>query len=67
MLRSVDIPTTVLNIGDNAFYGIEKRFWSSHQSLLFYEIHSGCSSLSTVVLPTSVSSIGVKAFKGFII
>ena len=53
------IPTSVSNIGYNAFNGNGL----STVSIFLTVVHPGCSSLSTVIIPTSVSNIGKNAFQ----
>ena len=69
-LKSITIPSTVTNIGENAFYGcsnlgtvtIEGNSLKTIGTYAFYN----CRNLETVTIPNSVTSLGSDSFKNCI-
>jgi len=60
------VPSTVVEIGGAAFesnYFLQKVYLSDNMTTLKYKAFSGCTSLTSIAIPASVTSIGTYAFR----
>ena len=65
-LTKIEIPSSVTEIGDMAFYNCKSLAdvkLSTSLKTIGYSVFSGCSALQNVVIPSSVTSIGELAFE----
>ena len=66
-LKSIKIPTTVINICRNAFYGctsLESAELSEGLQTISNYAFYNCSSLKSIVIPNTVETVGEKVFVG---
>ena len=64
-LTSIDIPSSVKTIGQNAFSGcrsLESINLPENLESIGWSAFSGCSKLKSLVIPNNIASIGIEAF-----